>query len=124
MDREGFERWLADYFAAWVSNDPADVADLFTEDARYWVGPWAEPWVNRNAIVEAWTSGIQTDITHAAEVLALDADVGIAHWNVRATDPSTGARSEMDGVLVLTFAPDGRCREHREWFARRALRRG
>ena len=49
MDQEAFERWLAGYFAAWVSNDPADVASLFAEDAR----------------------------------------------NVRATDPSTGVRSEM-----------------------------
>ena len=43
---------------------------------------------------------------------------------MRATDPSTGVRSETDGVLALSFAPDGRCREHREWFARRDSRGG
>jgi len=121
MDRGRFERWLNSYLAAWVSNDPAEVAALFTEDASYWVGPYAEPWVGREAIVEAWTSGIQSDVEHAGEVLAIEGDRGIAHWSVKATDPATGVRSEMDGVLLLTFAPDGRCREHREWFARREL---
>jgi len=42
MDREGFEGWLRRYFDAWVSNDPVDVASLFTEDAIYWVGPFLD----------------------------------------------------------------------------------
>jgi len=29
MDREAFERRLVGYVAAWVSNDPADVASVF-----------------------------------------------------------------------------------------------
>jgi uncharacterized protein (TIGR02246 family) len=51
MDRAGFEGWLRRYFEAWVSNDPDDVAALFTEDALYWVGPFREPWVGRDQIV-------------------------------------------------------------------------
>jgi uncharacterized protein (TIGR02246 family) len=121
VDRTRAARWLADYFDAWVSNDPADVAALFSEDASYWVGPYAEPWVGREAIVAAWTSGIRVDVEPVSEVLAIDGDLVVAHWNVKATDPSTGTRSEMDGVLLLRFAPDGRCRDHREWFARREL---
>jgi len=121
MDRGGSERWLAAYFAAWVSNERAEVGALFTDDAVYWVGPYAAPWVGREAIVEAWTSGSQVDVEHAAEVLAIDGDRVVAHWNVTATDLATGVRSELDGVLLLTFAPDGRCREHREWFARREI---
>jgi ketosteroid isomerase-like protein len=46
MDRGGFEDWLRRYFDAWVSNDPVDVAALFTEDALYWVGPFREPTSN------------------------------------------------------------------------------
>jgi hypothetical protein len=30
MDVDAFEAWLDAYFAAWVSNDPDDVAALFT----------------------------------------------------------------------------------------------
>ena len=32
-----------------------------------------------------------------------------------------GEQTEWDGILTIAFAPDGRCREHREWFSRRDL---
>jgi uncharacterized protein (TIGR02246 family) len=121
MDTAGFRTWLDAYFAAWVSNDAAEVAALFTEDAVYAVGPFAEPWAGRDAIVARWTSGPQDEVRADHEVLGVRGDVGVAHWNVRSTDPSSGRRMEMDGILLVTFAPDGRCRDHREWLDRREL---
>jgi hypothetical protein len=82
MDLEGFGAWLERYFQAWVSNQPADVAALFTEDADYWVGPFAEPRTGRDAIVEWWVSGVQMDVRYAYEPLAVNGDTGVAHWNV------------------------------------------
>ncbi len=119
MDRQSFEDWLGRYFAAWASNDPDDVAGLFTEDAIYWVGPFREPWVGRDQIVREWTSGSQDDVRAAYDVVAVDGDRGVAHWNVSAGGAGGEGRSEWDGVLVIAFAPDGRCREHREWFSTR-----
>jgi hypothetical protein len=119
VDADGFDRWLGAYFAAWVSNDPDDVAALFTENATYSVGPFAETWVGRDEIVRRWTSAAQDDVEFAYEILALEGDTGIAHWNVRARIQGGTARGEWDGVLLITFAPDGRCREHREWLVRR-----
>ena len=84
MDRAGFEDWLRRYFDAWVSNDPVDVGALFTEDAIYWVGPFREPWVGRDQIVDRWTSGHQEDVRAAFDVIAFDGDTGVAHWNVTA----------------------------------------
>jgi hypothetical protein len=109
------------YFAAWISNDPGEVGALFTDDAVYQVGPFAEPWVGREEIVRQWVSGRQEDIVHGHDVLAIEGETAIVAWNVRATDPGTGARTEMDGVLHLTFAADGRCLSHREWFVRREI---
>jgi uncharacterized protein (TIGR02246 family) len=120
MDRAGFEDWLRRYFDAWVSNDPQDVADLFTEDAIYWVGPFREPWVGRDQIVERWTSGAQEGVRSAFDVIATDSETCVAHWNVTA-EQAGGPRSEWDGILVITFDVDGRCREHREWFSGREL---
>ena len=57
----------------------------------------------------------------AYEILAVEGDTGIAHWNVKATSEGQTARGEWDGILLITFAPDGRCREHREWQVRREL---
>lgn len=124
MDRASVDAWMSGYFAAWISNDPADVALLFTQDAVYRVSPFAEPWVGRDEIVRRWVSGRQDDVAHRHEVLAVEGDTGVVTWNVRATDPATGVRTEMDGVLLLTFAPDGACRGHREWFLRREIAAG
>ncbi|HEX3300006.1 MAG TPA: nuclear transport factor 2 family protein [Actinomycetota bacterium] len=124
MDRAAVDAWMRGYFAAWISNDPAEVAALFTEDAVYQVGPFAEPWRGRDEIVRQWVSGRQDDIAHRHEVMVVDGDRAAVRWNVRATDPDSGVRTEMDGVLSLMFAPDGRCREHREWFLRREIPAG
>jgi hypothetical protein len=54
-------------------------------------------------------------------VIAVEGDTGVAHWNVSARTGSDEGRKEWDGVLAIAFAPDGRCREHREWFSQRDL---
>jgi hypothetical protein len=121
MDIESFRGWLEKYFQAWASNEPEDVVALFTEDAVYWVGPFSEPWRGRVAIVERWVSGPQEEVEHAYEPLAVSGDGGIAHWRVTSRIPGESARTELDGILLITFAPDGRCREHREWFSQRKV---
>jgi len=35
MDRAGVEAWMEAYRQAWISNHPATVEALFTEDAVY-----------------------------------------------------------------------------------------
>jgi len=121
VDREAFGRWLGAYFVAWVSNDPGDVAALFTEDATYAVGPFADVWEGRDEIVRWWTSVAQDDVEYAYEVLAAEGETGIAHWNVKARSEGEPHRVEWDGILLITFTPDGRCRDHREWLVRREL---
>ena len=119
MDRAGFEDWLRPYFDAWVSNDPVDVGALFTEDAIYWVGPFWEPWVGRAQIVDRWTSGAQEDVRATFDVIAIEDETGVAHWNVVARTGDDRDQTEWDGILTIAFASDGRCWEHREWFSQR-----
>jgi len=121
MDRDAVSAWLEGYFAAWASNDPQDVTALFTEDAAYAVSPFRKPWEGRDRIVKEWTSEAQDDLDHGFEVVAVDGDVAVAHWRVQARFDGALQRTEMDGVLLLRFAPDGRCSEHREWYVTREL---
>jgi hypothetical protein len=60
-------------------------------------------------------------VEHASEVLAVEGDVVIVHWNVRARSGEDAVLHQWDGILLLRFAVDGRCAEHREWFAMRDL---
>jgi SnoaL-like domain len=109
------------YRAAWISNVPSEVAALFTEDAVYSVSPFTEPWIGRDEIVRRWIAGIQQDVELTYDVLAADADQAIIHWHVFTRNVGDPVRVEYDGVLVVRFAPDGRCSEHREWYFRREL---
>jgi hypothetical protein len=56
------------------------------------------------------------------EILAVEGDRGIVHWNVRQKayyfhEPTL----ELDGILVLRFNTEGECVEHLEWFDRRTI---
>jgi SnoaL-like domain len=122
MDNEGLQDWLDAYGRAWISNDPSEVAALFSEDALYAVDPYGEPWRGRGRIVEEWTSDPeeQRELRFEARPLAVTRDVGVAHWAVsyrRLADPELV--HELDGILVLRFDEAVRCTEHREWYHRR-----
>ena len=53
------------------------------------------------------------------EVEVVDSDRAFIHWHVFTQNFGDPIRVEYDGEIHLRFAPDGRCREHREWFFRR-----
>ena len=46
------ESWIAGYEKAWATDDAADVAALFTEDAEYFTAPHRDAITPRDAIVE------------------------------------------------------------------------
>ena len=117
-------KWLLRYFEAWVSNDPVEVAALFSEDAVYYYDPFKEPSKGRRVIVEKWVSDPegQRDITTSFDVLAVEGNLGVAHWNVKyLAGPSETQRVEMDGILLLRFNPKMECTEHREWYSYREV---
>jgi len=107
------------YRDAWISNDPAKIGALFTDDALYSIDAFAEPWRGREEIVRRWRMGIQQQVGMTSDVLALEGDVAVVHWHVITQNVGDPIRVEYDGVLHLRFEPDGRCCEHREWFFRR-----
>jgi ketosteroid isomerase-like protein len=123
ITRRQFAAWLDAYFAAWRSNEAAEVEALFAPDAVYSYGPFREPARGREQIVANWIAdGAPLTAEARYEVLAVHGDLGIAHWNVRQKayyyhEPTL----ELDGILVLRFDAHGRCVEHLEWFDRRTI---
>jgi ketosteroid isomerase-like protein len=119
MEAEAFHGWLERYFAAWASNDPAEVKPLFAEDAVYVYGPFRDDDAHgRDEIVRRWVAGgAQPGLETWFEPLAVDGTRGVAHWRVSFDDGD--GRVELDGILVLDFDAQDRCIRHCEWYHRR-----
>ncbi|MDL4817358.1 nuclear transport factor 2 family protein [Actinomadura opuntiae] len=116
--------WVDRYRRAWATKDDEGIVDLFTPDAVYRSNPLAEPHVGRAAIAAYWRKATRTqqdlDLRFGAPVV--EGDRATVEWwaTMRdddwypAKDPSEGVT--LPGCLVLTFAPDGRCAELREYY--------
>jgi hypothetical protein len=53
---ETISAWVHRYLTAWRTNDPDDIAGLFSEDAEYHETPYATDWIGRDEIVAGWRS--------------------------------------------------------------------
>jgi SnoaL-like domain len=115
---ESFRGWLERYFDAWRDNDETQVESLFSAGALYYFDPFREPTVGRDEIVGLWIEDEwqQTEHEFSFEPLAVNGDTGIAHWTASIVRHVPDiAKVEMDGILMIRFDDEGRCREHREW---------
>jgi uncharacterized protein (TIGR02246 family) len=104
--------WIDRYVRAWNTNDPADIADLYTADATYRGQPYALGLHGREAIVADWLArqdepGSTTFTWHP---VALTDEVAVVEGTT--TYPTQVFRN----LWVLRLDPDGRCREFTEWW--------
>jgi ketosteroid isomerase-like protein len=113
MDHATFQAWLTRYIDAWRSADPAAIGDLFGPEVRYFYGPYREPVIGREAIVQDWLAHPDEPGSWEAEYrpLAVDGDVAVATGESRYDNGKT-----YSNVFVCRFDADGRCAEFREWY--------
>jgi ketosteroid isomerase-like protein len=114
--------WPDRYERAWRSNDPADIADLFTEDAVYRWRPWDTPAdgaASRAEIVEAWLREPDEPGTWTLECepLAVNGSLGIARCITRyaVTDLRPDGPT-YHNLWLVELDDDGRCRDFTEYF--------
>ena len=118
LDRAAFQAWLDRYIAAWRSNDPAQVADLFSEDATYRHRPTDTPLHGRAAIVADWTDDPDDPATWQADhaPLAIDGEIHVASGQSRYLAPDGGTDVLYSNVFVCRFDAEGRCSDFTEWW--------
>ena len=106
-------RWMQGYLEAWSSNDPDQVAALFTEDAQYFTDPFGEPRRGRPEIVAGWLEDADEPGSFAFEwsPLAVTPEMSIIEGVTRYS-----AGPVYSNLWVIRFAPDGRAREFIEWW--------
>ena len=122
MNRESVQGWLEGYGRAWESRDPEAVGKLFADDATYQETPFTQPMRGREAIQQYWSEVVATaqeQIRFGYEVLAVVENSAIAHWCASFMRVQSRAQVRLDGIFLLTFDMEGRCRELREWWVRK-----
>jgi hypothetical protein len=119
MDHAGVQRWLDSYVQAWMTYDPQQIRNLFSEDATYAYGPYHEPLRGREAIVASWLDNPDKPGTYRAQYRPLVVEGNTAIANGRSTyfeaDGKTLLR-EFDNIYLIRFDDSGRCKAFTEWY--------
>jgi uncharacterized protein (TIGR02246 family) len=104
--------WVQGYRKAWESNDPGDVAALFTEDAEYRTAPYDRPRRGRDEVVKGWLDDRDEPgtTTFSWSLIAMDGDVAVVEGTTIYPDRT------YSNLWVLRLAEDGRCGRFTEWY--------
>jgi len=133
MPSMSVQNWIESYGEAWRSRDAEAAAVLFTEDSIYRSHPFRMPYYGQDGVRAYWTKATadQRGLDLRFGTPVVDGDrVAIEWWAVMrvmkrsgvAGGPVTGQGTPgetlgtLPGCLFLIFAPDGRCRELREYW--------
>ena len=120
MDRESVQAWLDKYVEAWRTYEPAQIRDLFSEDALYFYSPWDEdsPLRGREAIVADWLREPDASGSWEAryEPVAVEGNVGVAQGRTRYLTADGSVERQFANIFVLRFDGEGRCTRFTEWY--------
>jgi uncharacterized protein (TIGR02246 family) len=120
-ERAAVEAWLAAYRGAWQTDDPGEVAALFTEDATYSPWPFSPWWQGRDAIVAKWIErgDSQNPWQFESEILAVEGDTGVIRGLTTYLAHDDEPEDAFSNIWVVRLAPDGRARSFAEWWIQR-----
>ncbi|MEV6490858.1 nuclear transport factor 2 family protein [Actinoplanes sp. NPDC051633] len=104
--------WIGNYERAWTSNDPAEIGELFAEDAAYFPEPWATPWRGRAEIVSKWLARLDEpgSWTFSWHPLIVTDDVAIIQGETVYPD------RRYSNLWVLRLDSAGQARQFTEWW--------
>jgi hypothetical protein len=115
MEAANFSKWVEDYRKAWLSNDPADIESLFTEDARYYTAPYRDPWEGRLEILRKWLENRDepgvTEFSYT--VIGVSGNKGFVQGRTVYTDEPPRAYRNL---WVISLDEQGQSREFVEWY--------
>ncbi|PFG40733.1 SnoaL-like protein [Georgenia soli] len=112
---EELASWIDGYIRAWNSNDPDDIASLFTVDAEYRTEPFADPVEGRDAIVAYWLANSDEPgrTTFAWTPVVVTSNVAVVEGT---TDYRDDPPRTYSNLWVLRLDGSGRCTSFTEWW--------
>jgi ketosteroid isomerase-like protein len=104
--------WIESYQRAWASNDPAEIGDLFAEDAAYFPEPWATPWRGRDDIVAQWLARRDDpgSWTFSWHPLIVTEEMAVIQGETAYPD------KKYSNLWVLRLDNSGQARQFTEWW--------
>jgi len=119
IDTADIDDWLARYQQAWRSDDPAQIAGLFTDKARYFTAPWREPMVGAQAIADWWRAMGESRLPWSCDfqVIARNDDLSVVRATTRYPEGTDGEPGPItfSNLWLVTLSGD-RAREFVEYF--------
>jgi ketosteroid isomerase-like protein len=114
MTHADVERWIEEYVRLWRTPGIEGLGEIFTDDASYSTGPYAEPARGLEAIAALWDTerepGERFELD--SSVVAVEGPVAVARLEVRYTAPREQSYRDL---WIMRFAADGRCESFEEW---------
>ena len=116
LSRNHLESWLAKYVRSYVEENPDIFVSLFAPDATYRETPYMEP-VHARDFRTFWDDLAKRSTGRAMQwrIFHIEDDWALVNWKATNQRRSSGERREGDGVFLLHFTADGRCRSVSEW---------
>jgi hypothetical protein len=111
------EAWLERYVRAWATNDSADIAAVFSEDAVYDYRPdGSDSVIGREAIIEDWVEeGDEPGTwTFDGRVLSESSGLVIVQGITRYAE-----NPDYDNLWVVSLDDEGRATRFTEWCTER-----
>jgi len=121
VTRADFEGWLERYQAAWKTDDPGQIAALFSEDATYSTLPFREPKRGRDAIVAWWISqgDSQNQWRFDRERLVVDGKTAVVQGLTTYASVDNQPEAVFSNIWLIRLDPDGCANSFAEWWIQR-----
>ena len=120
IDTARIDDWLAQYRRAWASDDPEEIAGLFTADVQYFTAPYRDAIAGREAVLTWWREEKESEIpwTFECEVIAREGDRYVVRGITRYPEGEQGVghAEVFHNLWLVTVDAEGRASEFIEYW--------
>jgi hypothetical protein len=116
-DKRYFE-WFYKLGKAWEQKKPDAVLELLDDEFKYYETPFSKPYTKKEEILKLWEDvpKSQKDITFSFDIISLDINTAIAHWNASFTRIKNNERAILDGIFLIKLNNKDLCTLFKQWW--------
>jgi ketosteroid isomerase-like protein len=120
IDERRIRDWLAVYRHAWPTDDPTEIARLFSENVRYFTAPYRSPLEGAAAVAAYWPGEREAGIPWSFEyqVLAQEGDLFVVRAVITYPEGTRGAGGPetFHNLRLVRLEDGGRASEFVEYY--------